>query len=69
MAITAAQATRVMGANDRIRVGLVGLGNRGTAHIKFYGAIEDCEIIAICDVNQAARERAPRRTIQTASGK
>ena len=32
LAITAAEATRVMGANDRIRLGLVGLGNRGSAH-------------------------------------
>ena len=58
IALTAAQASRVMGANDRIRVGLVGLGNRGTAHIKFYGTLDECEIVAICDVNQAARERA-----------
>jgi predicted dehydrogenase len=57
-ALSAAQATRVMGANDRIRLGLVGLGNRGTAHIRFFGSIEECEIAAICDVNQAAREKA-----------
>jgi hypothetical protein len=28
-ALTAVQATRVMGANDRIRVTVVGCGNRG----------------------------------------
>lgn len=27
-------------------------------HINFYNSIEDCRIAAVCDVNQAARERA-----------
>jgi len=44
MAVTATQATRVLGANDRIRVGMVGLGKRGNAHIRFYGLIPECEI-------------------------
>jgi predicted dehydrogenase len=58
MAIAASQASRVMGANDRIHVGVVGLGHRGNAHLGFYGSLEECEIVALCDVNQAARERA-----------
>ena len=40
-------------------VGQVGLGGRGTDHINFYSSLDsDCRIVAICDVNQAARERA-----------
>jgi predicted dehydrogenase len=57
MALTAAQATRVMGANDRVRVAVVGLGGRGKAHMGNYAEIADCEIAALCDVNQAALER------------
>ena len=57
-----------MGANDRIRLGLVGLGGRGTDHIRFLGSIEQCEIAMICDVNQAARERASA-TIQKSGRK
>jgi len=55
--LTAAQATRVWGANDRIRVAVVGIGGRGRAHVGFYGALPECSIAAICDVDQAARER------------
>lgn len=57
MAITAAEATRVMGANDRIQVAIIGLGGRGRAHVNIYHNTQECTIAAICDVNQAARER------------
>src|SRR5574340_437977 len=60
-AALAASASRVMGANDRIRVGLVGLGGRGGAHMRGYSSMSDCQITAICDINQAARERAQTR--------
>jgi predicted dehydrogenase len=49
----------ILGANDRVNVGVVGLGGRGTDHINFYSKLPgDCRIAALCDVNQAARERA-----------
>jgi predicted dehydrogenase len=49
----------ILGANDRINVGQVGIGGRGTDHINYYSSLDsDCRIVAICDVNQAARERA-----------
>jgi predicted dehydrogenase len=57
MALTAAQATRVMGANDRIQVGVIGLGGRGRSHMNAFGSNPDCVITALCDVDQAARER------------
>jgi predicted dehydrogenase len=54
----AASAVRVLGANDRIRIGIVGLGGRGSSHLGSYSKITDCQITGLCDVNQAARERA-----------
>jgi predicted dehydrogenase len=40
-------------------MGIVGVGGRGTDHIESYSALDsDCRIAAVCDVNQAARERA-----------
>src|SRR5438552_12227172 len=49
----------ILGANDRINVGQVGIGGRGTDHIKYYSSLDsDCRIVAGCSVNQAARERA-----------
>ena len=66
-ALLAASATRVIGANDRVQLGIIGLGGRGQAHLGYYSQISTCEIVALCDVNQAARERAQAR-IQKAGG-
>ena len=60
--VSAAIATAgfpILGANDRISLGVVGLGGRGTDHLKYYSTFpNDCRIAAMCDVNQSARERA-----------
>jgi predicted dehydrogenase len=49
----------ILGANDRINIGIVGLGGRGTDHIESYASLDsDSRIAALCDVNQSARERA-----------
>jgi predicted dehydrogenase len=49
----------ILGANDRINIGVAGLGGRGRDHINYYSALDsDCRVAAVCDVNQAARERA-----------
>jgi predicted dehydrogenase len=60
-AALAVSATRVVGANDRIHIGLVGIGGRGTAHQNSYMKIAEAQITGLCDVNQAARERAQTR--------
>ncbi len=66
-AATAASAIRTAGANDRIGVGIIGLGGRGAYHVRYYGEIPECQIASLCDVNQAARERAQTR-IQSSGG-
>lgn len=68
-AALAASATRVWGANDRVPVGIIGLGGRGSAHLNNFSRIADCEIVALCDVNQAARERAQGRLSQASKPK
>ncbi len=68
-AAMAASASRVIGANDRIRVGIVGLGGRGRAHVGNYMRIPDAEIAGLCDVNQAARERAQALVARGGSAK
>jgi len=57
-ALTAASAVRVWGANDKVNIGIVGLGGRGTSHLNTYSGLNEAQIVAVCDVNQAARERA-----------
>jgi len=40
----------VRGANERIRVGFIGVGNRGTQLLRGFMAQDDVEIVALCDV-------------------
>ena len=48
----------ILGANDRINLAVVGLGGRGGNHVDYYSTLSsECRLAAICDVNQAARER------------
>jgi predicted dehydrogenase len=47
----------VLGANDRVAMGVVGIGGRGTDHLEEFSKAPNCRIVGICDVNQAARER------------
>jgi predicted dehydrogenase len=60
-AATAAAAQAVMGANDRINIAVVGLGGRAQDHIDTYLKIPESRISVLCDVNQAALERAQTR--------
>jgi len=51
-----------MGANDRVQVGIIGLGRRGGNHLTTYlDLTSESTIAALCDVNQAALERAQAR--------
>jgi|ERR1043166_2273028 predicted dehydrogenase len=68
MALTAAEASRVMGANDRIQAAVIGLGGRGQDHIKTYLTLPEAEIAALCDVNQEALERS-QVVVQRATSK
>jgi predicted dehydrogenase len=57
-ALTAASAVRVWGANQKVNVGIVGLGGRGSSHLNTYTGLDEAQVVALCDVNQPARERA-----------
>src|SRR5580658_2275938 len=57
-ALTAASAVRVWGANDKVNVGIVGLGGRGSSHLNTYSSLSEAQVVGLCDVNQAAREKA-----------
>ena len=42
-----AQANRILGANDRINVAVVGLGGRGTNHVDSYVKAETARLAAL----------------------
>lgn len=49
--LTILQSSRVLGANDRIRIGICGLRGRGFDHIKHFGKMPGVEIAALCDID------------------
>jgi predicted dehydrogenase len=55
----------MQGANDRINVGLIGIGSRGTDHLDLLLQHRenkpDIEIVALCDVYQKRLNRASRK--------
>jgi predicted dehydrogenase len=58
---TAPSTGRVIGANDRIHVGLVGVGMQGSYHltlIKTYAQQNNVDIVAVCDLWDKRREKA-----------
>ena len=68
-AATAAAASRVWGANDKINIAIVGLGGRGTNHLNTYPKINGARVAGLCDVNQAAREVANATLLKNTSEK
>jgi len=43
---------RIFGANDRVRVAIVGLRGRGKDHIEAFSRLANVEIAALCDVDE-----------------
>ena len=56
LALTALSAGRVLGANDRIRMGLVGCGNRGRQIWSVFLQQPNMEPTAVCDVYELYRK-------------
>ncbi|MCU1325373.1 MAG: oxidoreductase domain protein [Bryobacterales bacterium] len=68
-AATAAAASRVWGANDKINIGIVGLGGRGNNHLDTYPKIAGARVAALCDVNQAALETGNAKLVKATGEK
>ena len=49
-ALTAASYSRILGANDTIRLGFIGVGNRGDQLLDAFLVHKDCTVAALCDV-------------------
>ncbi len=47
---------KVFGANDRIRVCVMGINGRGKEHLEQYSSLENVEIATICDVDSSLFE-------------
>lgn len=60
-ATTALSASRVLGANERIRLGFIAVGNRGDQVLDAFLQHPDAEVVAVCDLNQAYMDFAAKK--------
>jgi predicted dehydrogenase len=57
-ALAAYPPSRVLGANDRVRVGMIGVGGRGQELLKQVLGVPSAQLIAIADVYTGSRDEA-----------
>jgi len=64
--------TKTFGANNKIRVGFIGIGNRGSQLLALFMQEPDCEIAALCDIYKPYLKRdrslVDPRYLKTISG-
>jgi predicted dehydrogenase len=53
LGVTSSSYARIMGANDRVRVGICGVRGRGNDHIRGFPRVPGTEIAALCDVDES----------------
>ena len=58
---TALGRARVRGANDRVRLGFIAIGNRGDQVLDAFLSHPDAEVIAVCDLYQPYLDFASRK--------
>jgi predicted dehydrogenase len=56
------------GANDRINVAIIGLGNRGRDLLPFFAAQPACRIAALCDIDRSRLEQGAQLALQSGAG-
>lgn len=52
---------RVLGANDRVRLGFIGVGNRGDQVLDAFLKQPDAEVVAVCDIYQPYLDFAAKK--------
>jgi predicted dehydrogenase len=57
-ALIALPTSRALGANDRVRVGMIGVGGRGQDLLKQIIAVPNAELVAIADIYTRRRDEA-----------
>jgi predicted dehydrogenase len=63
-----ATAARTVGANDKLRVAVVGVNGRGMSHVGGFNMVNGCEIVTVCDCDEAVIGRA-MKAIEGKGGK
>src|SRR5579872_2702574 len=68
-AVLAYPSAKVLGANDRVRVGMIGVGDRGTDLLNQIRAVSNVDLVAMADIYSRRRDQAKSKVpgIQTFS--
>ncbi len=61
-ALLASSSARVLGANDRVRVGMIGVGSRGQELLKQILAVKNAEVVAVADIHSRRLDEAEHHT-------
>ncbi len=62
------RADDILGANDRVRLGVIGVNSRGNALAQGFAKMKGCEVTSICDVDSRAMAKC-QADIQKISGR
>jgi predicted dehydrogenase len=65
----ASSAALAFGANDRINMGVVGVGGRGMDHLRVYLKQPTARVAALCDIDSARLERAEAMVLKETGSK
>ncbi len=57
----ASPTTRALGANNDIRLGIIGVGGQGTGHMGYFSKIPGVRLVAISDADRSQLEKAAAR--------
>src|SRR5262245_1578598 len=66
-ATSAAAYSRVLGANDRIRIALIGCGGMGRYDLRDVLKIKNIECVALCDVDDSQVGETVKKVLEPAS--
>ncbi len=62
--LTAASASRVLGANDRIRLGLIGCGGMGRGDLRDMLQAGETDAVALCDIDRTQIQRTHESVVE-----
>jgi predicted dehydrogenase len=68
VALTAASARQVSGANERLGLAVVGVNGMGGFHARTLASRPDVRLVALCDVDREARARAAKSVADAGGG-
>ncbi|MDZ7370991.1 MAG: twin-arginine translocation signal domain-containing protein, partial [candidate division KSB1 bacterium] len=63
-ALSAFSYGKVLGANDTVRVGVIGLNSKGADHILWFRKLPNVRVAALCDVDQSILNREAEKLHQ-----